>query len=178
MKLQSLKKSLTNIYNKNKDNVFDIVLFGSFVKSKEAVGDIDIAVIFKEKLDKEVLSSIKEIDSIIHVDYLMLTELYSQPLWRTLIREGFSIVNNKKIMDSFGLKSYGIYTYDLTNLGNKKSRFSQILKGYKSESVIEKVNGVILKPGVILVPIEKIELFRTFLETWKVKYRLKYVYME
>lgn len=50
--------------------------------------------------------------------------------------------------------------------------------GYKSESMLKKVEGKILRPGVILVPIPKVELFRTFLETWEVDYTLKMIYME
>lgn len=178
LKLQDLKKNLLKIYKQNKDKIFDIVLFGSVVKGKEFIGDIDIAVIFKDKIDTAILSSVREMSAKIHVDYLLLVELYTQSLWKTLIREGFSAVYNKKLSDVFGFKNYGLYTYDLTNLGSRKSRFSQVLKGYKAESMLKKVKGTILRPGVILVPIEKVELFRTFLETWKVKYRLKYTYIE
>ena len=157
--------------------MFDIVLFGSVVKEKEIAEDIDIAVIFKDKIDNSLLEKIRKLDSKIHVDYLRLTELYSESLWRTLIREGFSVVFNKELSSVFGFKSYGLYTYDLTKV-KRKSRFSQVLMGYKAESVLEKVNGTILKPGVILVPIEKVELFRSFLERWNVRYKLRYIYIE
>lgn len=178
LNLQTLKKNLLNIYKKNKEDIFDIVIFGSFVKGKEDAEDIDIAVIFKKKNNINIIKSIEKITKKIHVDYLLLTELYSQPLWRTLIREGYSVTHNKNLISVFGLESCALVTYNLSSLGKRKSRFSQVLSGYKSESVIKKVEGILLKPGVILVPIKNFEYFRTFLETWNVNYRVKYVYIE
>jgi len=176
LKLQTLKKSLLSIYRKNKDKIFDIILFGSVVKAKEFISDIDIAVVFKDKRDDSVLKTIRSIGENIHVDYVLLTELYTEGLWRTLLREGFSIVYGKRVSDIFGLQSFGLFTYNLTKI-KRKARFSQVLMGYKSEPILKSVEGKILKPGVILVPMEKVELFRTFLETWKVDYTLKMIYI-
>ena len=174
MKLQTLKKSLAGIYRKNKDKIFDIVLFGSAVKGKEFISDIDVAVIFKVK-DDFILTKIRSLG--VHADYVLLDELYKESLWKTLIREGVSAVYGKSVSSVFGLKSFGLFTYNLTKI-KRKARFSQVLSRYKSESMLKKVNGKILRPGVILVPISKVELFRTFLETWKADYTLKIVYME
>jgi len=176
LRLQTLKKSLLNIYRKNKDKVFDIILFGSAVKAKEFISDIDIAVVFKDKRDDSVLKAIRSIDNEIHADYVLLTELYTESLWRTLLREGFSVVNNKNVSDIFGLQSFGLFTYSLAKI-KRKARFSQVLMGYKAESMLKKCDGKILMPGVILVPVEKLELFRTFLETWKADYTLKMIYV-
>ena len=174
MKLQSLKKSLLTIYTKNKDKIFDIVLFGSAVKGKEIVSDIDVAVIFKAR-DDSLLKKIRYLG--VHVNYVLLDELYKEDLWKTLIKEGVSIVYGKKVSSVFGLNSYGLFTYNLTKI-KRKARFSQVLSGYKSEAMLKKVEGNILRPGVILVPVSKVELFRTFLETWGADYTLKVVYME
>lgn len=167
---------MLSIYRKNKDKIFDIILFGSVVKAKEFISDIDIAVVFKDKRDDSVLKTIRSIGENIHVDYVLLTELYTEGLWRTLLREGFSIVYGKRVSDIFGLQSFGLFTYNLTKI-KRKARFSQVLMGYKSEPILKSVEGKILKPGVILVPMEKVELFRTFLETWKVDYTLKMIYI-
>ena len=174
MNLQNLKKNLLNIYKKNKDKVFDIVIFGSAVKAKEFVSDIDVAVVFKIK-DDSILTGIRSLG--VHVDYVLLDELYKESLWNTLIKEGVSVVYRKKVSSAFGLDSYGLFTYSLTKV-KRKARFSQVLMGYKSESMLRKVSGKVLKPGVILVPISKIELFRTFLEIWEVDYTLKVIFME
>lgn len=171
-----MKKSLVSIYKENKDKIFDIVLFGSAVKAKEFVSDIDIAVIFKIK-DDSILEKIRSLNSNIHLDYVLLSELYDESLWKTLIREGISIIQGKKVSEIFGLACFALFTYSLTKI-KRKSRFSQVLAGYKSESMLKKVEGTILKPGVILVPIEKVELFRTFLEVWEVDYTLKIIYLE
>lgn len=174
LKLQNLKKNLKNIYKKNKEKLFDIVLFGSVVKGKEFIGDVDIAVIFKDEIDRGILKAVESIREDIHIAYLKLDELYSQGLWVTLIREGYSLSKNKFLKDLMNLKSFGLFTYNLKNVKNK-SRFSQVLRGYKSESILKKVGGEVLKPGVVIVPMDNVEYFRTFLQTWKAKYTLKYV---
>lgn len=171
-----MKKSLVNIYKKNKEIIFDIILFGSEVKGKEFASDIDIVIIFRTK-DDSVLAKVRSLRANIHVDYVLLDELYKESLWKTIIREGVSVVYNRNVSSIFGLSAYGLFTYNLTKI-EKKSRFSQVLMGYKSESMLKKVNGEILRAGVILVPISKVELFRTFLERWNVDYSLKFIYKE
>lgn len=176
-KLQILKKNLLSIYKRHKKEIFDIIIFGSITKGKERefVKDIDICIIFKGLKQQKILDELNKLKNL-HINYLYLDELYIQTLWKTLIREGISIIHNKRISELFNLEPYGLYTYELKSLKNK-SRFSQVLKGYKAESILKKVNGIILKPGVILIPIQNIEFFRTFLETWNVKYTLKYIYV-
>lgn len=169
---------MLNIYNKNKKDVFDIFIFGSFVKKKEDFKDIDVAVVFLSSVKSSILSQIERLDKKIHTQYLKLDELYNQALWGTLFREGVSVREGKKLSDVLGLKCFGLYTYHLKSLGKRKSRFSQVLMGYKSDSMLKEVKGEILWPGVILVPIENVEYFRKFLEVWKAKYRLKYIYVE
>jgi len=162
---------------KEKNKVADIVLFGSSVKGKEFYRDIDIGVVFSYSADKRIIQEIKSIDPILHVDFVLLTELFSHGLWKTFFREGISIKTGKKISEVFGLSPFGLFTYSLRNLKNK-SRFSQVMGGYKSTSMVKEAGGSVLKPGVILVPMEKIELFREFLEQWDVEYNVKIVYME
>ncbi|HLC46194.1 MAG TPA: nucleotidyltransferase domain-containing protein [Candidatus Nanoarchaeia archaeon] len=173
--LQGLTKSLKKIFEAHKGSVFDIIIFGSLVKGKEDVSDQDVCVIFLKKEDK-ALDKVGAIPGV-HSGYLMLEELYSQPLWKTLLREGYSVKSGKALAEIFGERRYGLYTYDLRGM-KRKSRFSQILKGYRSESILARVNGILLKPGVVLVPIERVELFRSFLEVWKAKYSLKYISMQ
>lgn len=150
------------------------MIFGSAVKGKEFVGDIDVALVFTSNIDMELVSSVEKLNELLHVAYLKLDEIYSQPLWITLIREGFSISKNKFIREIMGLESSGLFTYDIRHIKNK-SRFSQVLKGYKTESVLKQAHGEILKPGVALIPIEYVEYFRTFLKTWNAKYTLKHI---
>ncbi|MCX6707550.1 MAG: hypothetical protein NT001_05425, partial [Candidatus Woesearchaeota archaeon] len=159
----------------DKESLFDIVIFGSILKGKEFSDDADICVIFRKKKES-IIPEIERIDGA-HVNYLMLDEVYEQRLWRTLIKEGFSIAKEKKLQEIFGQKNYGLFTYDIREL-KKKSRFSQIMSGYKSESILKRTEGKVLKPGIALIPIENVELFRSFLEVWKAKYTLKYITME
>jgi len=175
LNLPDLKKNLLNIYKKNRQKIFDIVLFGSVTREKQNISDVDIAVIFIDSVDDKLLYDINKSQEHIHINYLKLTELYSESLWKIIIREGESIVHKKSLDELFGLQSYGLFSYDLTGM-KRKSRFSQVLRGYKSESILKKVDGTIIKPGVLLVPTQHTEYFREFLNTWNAKYKLKFIY--
>ena len=59
MMLNDLKKCLES--EKKDKKIFDIVVYGSFVKGKAAPRDIDLAVIFTEGSLRERLDSLQEV---------------------------------------------------------------------------------------------------------------------
>ncbi len=180
MNLQDLKRNLKNIWAKNKDVLFDIVVIGSAEKGKESLKDVDVALIFKARERVEETNKLaRQIDRSVHVSHIFLDELYTQPLWHSVLREGYSVSSEKKLLDLLGMAAFGLFTYSLKGMKpNIRSRFSQVLSGYKSEPVLKQTEAVVLTPGAVLVPITKVEKFRSFLEYWKASYTLKYVWVE
>lgn len=168
-----MKRISKKICNKYSADIFDIVLFGSAVKGKGFPEDVDVCIIFK----KENLKVLKEFGKGVNVTRVLLSELYTQPLWQTLLREGFSLAHGKMLSEMLGFKSYGLYTYSTVGM-KRKSRFSQVLSGYKAESMLKKTGAIAVKPGAVLVPIKKVEEFREFLDRWNAKYALKYVFVQ
>ena len=73
--LEQLKKTSKKICNENK-NVFDVVLFGSSVKGKFKPGDIDLCVVFKNKISQQGVINILNLLKPFHVEHLFLDELY------------------------------------------------------------------------------------------------------
>ena len=54
-----LKKALKKLIEKEKE-IHDIVVFGSIVRGKEKPGDIDVMVIFKKNVNKEIEYQIRK----------------------------------------------------------------------------------------------------------------------
>ena len=59
--MQSLTKSSKKLYQDYKNKIIDILLFGSIVKSKFKISDIDIAIILKNVKEIEILNLMKNI---------------------------------------------------------------------------------------------------------------------
>ena len=51
---------INEFYNKNKDKIIDIILFGSVLKGKENPRDIDLLILFKEKKNLDLSYELKK----------------------------------------------------------------------------------------------------------------------
>jgi predicted nucleotidyltransferase len=163
------------------DDIVDIILFGSSAKGKKDPKDIDISVIFRNKINLELNGKINEEyekkDLNVHVSSLTVDDFFTKPisLMRSIFFEGISLLNKKRILENYGLTAWSIYNYNLTNL--KKSdrvRFVYLLKGReKEEGLIKTFKGNFLAPGCFMVPIEKDNEVLEILNKWKIIFKRK-----
>ncbi len=172
--MQKLRNQLKKICNN--ENIVDIVIFGSFVKEKENANDIDIAVIFErenyaeiQKISLDIKKNLKEHE--LHIEPLIIKNLFKEPLFLTLIHEGFSIKNNQFINKTLKTESMVLVTYSLKSLNHsKKTLFGYALKGrIGQKGFIDGINGQISGRNNILVPTENYEQLNAFLKTWNVE---------
>lgn len=171
-KLKGLQVLSKSVYEKNKGLIFDIVFFGSAVKGKTKPRDIDIAIIFNQKVQQQKLNGIISQFKDKHAEYIFLDELYKEPLWATVLQEGYSLVRSEFIHKLIGFESSFLFVYDLENLDKvSKSRFCHALFGFGSnKGILREAGGKQLGRGSISVPTSNSEQLRSFLETWKVNY--------
>ncbi len=171
-KLKGLQALSRDAYTKNKEDIFDIIFFGSAVKGKTKPGDIDIAVIFNHKIGKEKIDTIISQFGNMHVEHLFLNEIYKEPLWATILQEGYSLVRSEFIHRLIGFESSFLFVYGLENLDKvSKSRFCHALFGFGSnKGILSEAGGKQLGRGCVSAPTANSEKVRSFLETWKVNY--------
>lgn len=179
LKLLELKSKK---YQKNKE-IFDIILYGSFARRKRKVNDIDILFIFyKLPLEKRlaVIQGFKketiEIKSL-DVKSINLDELFSESFLakQGILVEGISLIRKKPFSERLGFAGFGLFSYKTKNLSNtEKVKFSYALNGRRKEKgFLKKTNVKKVGREVVLVPIKNLELFREFLERWKIKFEIK-----
>jgi len=175
-KLQSKSKALLK---KNKKIIFDIVLFGSIVRGKYKPEDVDVAVIFKEKIPRTKIDSIVSQLKNFHTEYIFLDEIYSEPVWQTLISEGFSLTKNKFLHEILGMKSWFLFTYNLDNLipTEKPKFFNAVFGRTKGTGLLKELGGRSLGRGAIIVPLENVDKMREILDRWKVNYNVKKIFI-
>jgi len=167
-----LRKSINNLIN---DEVVDIILFGSAAKEKTLPNDIDIAIIFRKEIRRDILKKFQDsLGEEYHISSLVVDKFFVKPhsLAKTLLLEGISLLTNKSLAENFDLKSYTLYTYDLTSeKSSKKVRFIYLMKGRAgNKGVVEKFGGSYIAASSFTVPIDKDEEMLEILKAWSVKF--------
>lgn len=171
-KFSQLKSNWKSIW---KEEIIDIILFGSAVKGKLSPNDVDICLIFKDKPD---LRLVREIESLLgdkyHVSFLDAGNFFQEihSLSKTIFFEGTSILTGKRLSEAYGLVPKLLYAYDLSSEpSSKKVRFVYLIRGRNSaEGIVKKFGGEFVSNSAFLIPLEKDKEMQEVLELWKVKY--------
>ncbi len=165
------------------NKIFNIVLYGSYLKGKIEERDLDILLIFNDlslhkRVDiaykfKEILKKeIKNID----IKTINLYELFETDYLarQSILIEGYSLINNKPFSEKMGFIGYSLFTYTLKKLGhNKKTKFTYALIGRGGPGIIKKLNITPLYRGAFLVPVKHSTIFEDFLKNWDIDYTKK-----
>ncbi|MFH1585258.1 MAG: nucleotidyltransferase domain-containing protein [archaeon] len=171
--ISSLKKKLKGI---NLNEIVDVFLFGSAVKGKEFPHDLDICIVFRKKIISEIAyeieSRLKEYS--VHISTLVVDNFFmkNHSLAKTLFVEGVSILTGRQFIESFGFKSYSLYTYDLSKLGaSKKVQFVQLLKGRNTEGIVKRNGGEWIVDRCFIMPVSKDSEMLIIFKKWEVPYK-------
>ncbi len=165
-----------------KNNLKDIVIFGSAVKGKASPEDVDICLLF-DTADNRIVESV---DSALthagfkaHVSKLEYKDLFGSELWKTLLHEGFSIKENKMLSETIGIEPFILYEYGLIGLiKTQKQSFAHALFGSGGRaSFLKSISGRRIGKNAVAAPVQKSEELRAFLETWKIKYKASRIWM-
>lgn len=164
---------------KKEKYLVDIFLFGSAFKGKEKPNDVDIIALFRdnnyEKIE-EILYQIKKagekLKILLHIEPVVVDQLYNQKVYPFLLHEGFSLKNMKFLHDMLGFEPFVLITYNLeTKTSSEKVRFSYALYGRKEgDGVLKKLKGRVVGKGSFLIPIKQQATIKSFFEQWNTRY--------
>ncbi len=169
-------KNSKKLFQKYKDKIIDIVLFGSLAKNKINPNDIDIAIILKNTKESEMLDLMKNFgtffDNKTHLNILLIETIFANSLFITLLSEGISLIDNKQLYEKLNYDSGTIYSLDISKMKkNKKVLFSYALHGNKNQKgILTKINGKLIGRLVVFIPVKFTDDFKDFLELWGVDY--------
>jgi len=140
-----------------REPLIDIILFGSAVKGKSTPQDLDVALL-ATKRERRLTEDIKKIAENADIQWVTLAE-YANPLWLTLIREGFSVKHERYLHELYNITPVTLFRYSLASLTpSQKVMFHRGLKQFQSSKR--------LANNVILVTVEESERFTEFLRRW------------
>lgn len=185
--LKKLKKCLE--YERKDKSIFDIIIYGSFVKGKSKPNDVDVLVIFlgdklADRLDK--LQRIKQRATNLNLNFdfkqILITELFSSDFFARsgVLLEGVSVFRKNKISELLGFKSYTFFWYTLEGLSHsKKVMFNYVLAGRGSmKGMIKELSAKRLVNGAVRIPIEHSLEFEELLKKHTVKFNKKNILEE
>ena len=163
--------------------IFDIILYGSFIRGKQAPRDIDIIIVFLDSKLEERLKLAqyfkKELKSKIKKDYELdiktanLIDLFESSFLARegILVEGYSLLYSCPFAERIGFKGYTLFTYKLKGLThNEKTKFTYSLIGRNKKGISELTRAKSLGRGAVIVPIENSSIFEDFLKEWKTEY--------
>lgn len=162
----SLVKKLRVLLNKYPE-IADIIVFGSFVKSKFKPADIDVMVITssKELHNKLKITFLKNV----HLEFYTFNTLFYEPLIVNVLAEGYSVRHNKFLRERLGIKPAKMFIYRLEGFSRvKKVQFSTALT-----KMLKLFSGERTAAGSVLIPIGSSGAFEDFLNSWGLKYKTK-----
>lgn len=176
IKFQSI---INNFFNKNKDKVIDILLFGSIVREKEKPKDVDILIIYKTKPDIELEYNLRknlekiyikaEITSVSYKDLFKPTFLIRE----AFLSEAYSLINKKFISKALGYSNFILFKYNINKFNkSQRMRFYYSLYGRKKEDkgILQRTNSYKFSDRIIITPIDKSEAMREYLDNWNISY--------
>lgn len=149
-----------------------MIIFGSAVKGKTLPGDIDVALLVKEKNEKTI-EAVKDeawkiIDYKIDFAVLSIEDVYSS-VWLSLIKEGFSVAKGKFLHEIYGIEPCVLFKYGLKSLDRiKKVQFDRGLN-----EILKDAKGTRLLRTIVLIPLKNSLRFEDFLKTWKLEYEAR-----
>ena len=174
MRLKQLVKACQWIFKENREQLDDIIVFGSMMKGKEKAADIDILVLFKEKINKQVEGELrKRLEEGADVNSLTKAEFESEGFIAKegIFLEGYSLVHDRSISGSMGFASVAFIKYDLKNIiGSKRIRFYYALHGRGGKGFLKEIGGHRFSENVIVCDYAVVEKTKPFFETWDMEY--------
>jgi len=174
-----LSKLGKEFYKKYKNQIDDIVLFGSSVRGKKKPNDVDILIIFTEKVDKEIEYEFK--NKIVKIiENVSLISKTSKGIYdsffdarEAILFEGYSLVSNELLSSKYGFNAYGMFIYSTKELNNSdKTRFYYAFNGRRGEKgFVDSSNAIKLSDNVLLVSLENIEEAKEFFDFNKIEFK-------
>lgn len=170
------RSEVKNFFSQNKEKLIDIILFGSITRGKEEPKDIDIFILYKDKVDLNLDHILKKkLEKLnIQITSKSYKELFESSFKarEAILSEGYSLILNKKISKGFGFINFVLFRYELKGKNkSERMRFYYSLYGRgKEKGILDKLKGLKFSGSTIFCPIESAEEMKEFFQNWNINY--------
>jgi len=174
-----LKTEIRQFFNKNKEVLLDIIIFGSLIRGKEKPNDIDILVLHKDKKNISLSHQLKKILRTDGFNVEIIDKTYAELFQESfkaresILSEGKSVVYGASISENLGYMPFVLFRYELKGFNNSdRMRFYYSLngRGKDQDGIVGELDAIKFSDGVLFCPIQSSEKMKEFMEHWKIKY--------
>lgn len=178
LKNTKFRYEVKNFFKKNRQDILDIILFGSSVKGKEKPQDIDILILYKDKkyidLSYELKKKVGKIGYKVEITDKSYKELFEDSFRarEAVLSEGYSLVYSKFLSEGLGYMNLTLFKYELKGFNkSERMRFYYSLYGRNSQKgMLKELNAIKFSETILLCPIETVERMKEYLNGWKINF--------
>lgn len=190
MMLKDLLKSqelILKIKKFKSEDIFDILVYGSIVRGKDKVNDIDIVIVFNKKksvnekleLAEKLKNQLDSLEVEFDVKSADISDFDDSSfiVRQAILAEGYSLINRRFLHERFGFKTFVIFNYSLDNLNySQKKMFYYALKGRRDQKGLLELKGAeMLGNCIIKVPLVNSEEFKELFKMKGIKCKMENV---
>lgn len=178
LKNTKFRSVIRDFHAQNKEKILDIILFGSAVRGKEHPSDIDLLLLCVDtrdaiELGRQLRLSLEKKGFMVSVTPKAYASLF-EPAFvarESFISEGYSLINGLFIGKGLGFEPVVLFRYELKEMSkSERMRFYYGLYGRNGKGVLHVSNARKFSDAIIVVPVERSEEIKAFLDTWKREY--------
>lgn len=170
---------ISGFFKENKEEIIDIILFGSILKGKEKPEDIDILILFKEKKNIDLAYSLrKKLEKLslkAEITIKTYKELFDPSFLarEAMLSEGYSLITQKSLSKGLGYTNLFLFKYSLKEFNKStRMRFYYSLYGRGSgKGMLKELNAVKFSETVLLCPPNNEENMKEYLNSWNIRYK-------
>lgn len=178
LKNKIFRNKINEFFKKNKIKLIDIILFGSTIKGKAKPNDIDILLIFKEKVITDLEYELKKELEYLNIEINIIGKNYNSMMSETffareaILAEGYSLINDNFISSELGYKNFILFKYELNGFNqSKRMRFQYSLYGReKKGGMIKELSLIKFSDSILLSNVENYEKTKDYLNSWNIKF--------
>lgn len=182
MMLKKLQKRLDSNWIRD-NNIWDIVIYGSYSRGKLDARDIDVAIILykvapskkKMELCQQLRHALSEDGYLFDVKAVDIDDFLNAGFLgrEAIFAEGISLIKGDYIAERFGFAAVALFEYTFNGLKQSKQKiFYYTLQGRsKGTGILNKLSGRIVSKGLLEVPTKNYEEVKDIFNQHNVKYR-------
>lgn len=175
---KKLHSNIKSFFAQHKDDILDIILFGSIVRGKEKPADIDILLLFSHKENLEIAYAFRKVLDPFSLPFTIITKTYNSFLLESfaakesILVEGYSLIKNCSIASAFGYNSFILFRYSLKGFNqSRRMLFHYSLHGrYKNNGMLQKLTLIKFSDTVLLSPVQSVEETKEYLSSWNIAF--------
>lgn len=166
-----------------KNRVWDIVIYGSYIRGNSKAKDIDLGVILSEEtslkkkwlISQELRNKLAVEGKRFDVKTVDFNDLLDPGFLgrEAILAEGYSLITKDYLAKKFGFDAFTLIEYSLGNLtSSKKKLLYYALRGRKKgEGLLPKLQGRIISKGTLEVPTKNYEEIKSLLDNYALNYK-------